>query len=51
MVGYLRSVGYYDHAHHMKVVVLSEVQRPNGVFLEAIASLDELIEKHPQRLE
>jgi hypothetical protein len=51
VVGYLGVVGYYDHAHHVRVVVLGEVQRPIGVCPKLTTSLDELVEKHPQRLE
>jgi hypothetical protein len=47
VVGYLELVGYYDHAHHMKVVVHREVQRPIGVSPKPSTSHNELIGKYP----
>lgn len=51
VVGYIGSVGYYDHVHHMRVVVLGEVKRLVGVCPKLTTSLDELTKKCSQRLE
>jgi len=50
VIAYLRVAGYHDHAHYMRVIVLVEVQILIGVCPKLTASLDEFIEKHPQRL-
>ena len=50
MLGYLGGEGYHDHAHHMRVGGLREVQITTSVYPKVVASLDELANKKPQRL-
>jgi hypothetical protein len=47
VVGYYKLVGCYDHALHMRVVILGNVQRLVDVYLILIANSNEIDEKHP----
>jgi hypothetical protein len=50
VIGYWEIVGCYDHAIHVRMVIFGELQILFGVFPILTTNLDELDEKHPQRL-